>query len=44
MKEFSENVKSVLGLEFSVELRGQQEEQEKEEREEKEEPDDNNEI
>ena len=43
LKEFSENVKSVLGLEFSVELRGQQEQQEKEEREEKEEPDDNQE-
>ena len=44
LKEFSENVKSVLGLDFSVELRGQQEEPEQAGKEEKEDPDDNNEI
>lgn len=44
LKEFSENVKSVLGLDFSVELRGQQEQPEQDDREEKEGPDDNKEI
>ena len=45
LKEFSENVKSVLGLDFSVELRGQQEQEtEQADKEEKEEPDDNQEI
>ena len=44
LQEFSENVKSVLGLDFSVELRGQQEQAEKDDKEDKEEPDDNQEI